>query len=91
MMFRERRLRADEVYAPNSQKLPRILFERAAKYLHRILNGETPRKLPVQTGDGVSDRYKSEGRGSARPDALADSARPRRRGDRIAMIFCCGA
>jgi len=49
-MFRERRLRADEVYA---QKLPRILFERAGKYLHRILNGETPRKLPVQTGDGV--------------------------------------
>jgi len=44
MMFRERRWRADEVYAPNSQKLPRILFERAAKYLHRILNGETPRK-----------------------------------------------
>jgi hypothetical protein len=44
-MFRERRPRADEVYAPNSQKLPRILFERAAKYLHRILNGETPRKL----------------------------------------------
>jgi hypothetical protein len=63
---------------------PADVFRRSASYLDRILNGENPGDLPVQS-DQIQADDQPQDRAGDRTSGPADAARACRRGHRIAI------